>query len=112
MDPENRSSGVNQGNQLTRRPKRSARLDADRDYGDWSVGATLVAESKRYDNLANTRSVDGFYTVDARAAYALVKAWTVEATVNNLFDEDYQTVEFFEQDGRNYFVSLNYRPAP
>jgi vitamin B12 transporter len=110
MDPDNRSDGANKGNQLTRRPKRTFRLDVDRQFGRWSIGSTFVAESKRYDDLANTRELGGFGTLDMRAGYEVFKSWTLEASANNLFDKDYQTVEYFEQDGRNYFVSLNYRP--
>jgi len=110
MDPDNRSDGANKGNQLTRRPKRSFRLDVDRQFNQWSIGSTFVAESKRYDDLANTRELGGFGTLDMRAGYEFVKSWMLEASANNIFDKDYQTVEYFEQDGRNYFVSLNYRP--
>jgi vitamin B12 transporter len=110
MDPDNRSDGANKGNQLTRRPKRTFRLDVDRQFGQWSIGSTFVAESKRYDDLANTRELGGFGTLDMRAGYEVFKSWMLEASANNLFDKDYQTVEYFEQDGRNYFVSLNYRP--
>ncbi len=110
MDPDNRSDGANKGNQLTRRPKRSFRLDVDRQFNQWSIGSTFVAESKRYDDLANTRELGGFGTLDMRAGYEVVRSWTLEASANNLFDKDYQTVEYFEQDGRNYFISLNYRP--
>ena len=110
MDPDNRSNGVNKGNQLTRRAKRSLRLDVDRQFSQWSIGSTFVAESKRYDDLANTRELGGFGTLDIRAGYEVIKSWILEASANNLFDKDYQTVEYFKQDGRNYFVSLNYRP--
>ena len=110
MDPDNRSDGANKGNQLTRRPKRTFRLDVDRQFRQWSIGSTFVAESKRYDDLANTRELGGFGTLDVRAGYEVMKSWTLEASANNLFDKDYQTVEYFKQDGRNYFVSLNYRP--
>ncbi len=110
MDPENRGNGVNKGKQLARRPKRSLRIDIDRKISDWSVGCTLVAESKRYDDLANTRTISSYKKVDLRAGYALLQDWVVEASINNIFDENYETAAFYKQDGRNYFFSLNYRP--
>ena len=110
MDPENRGNGVNQGNQLTRRPKQSLRLDIDRRFAPVSVGATLVAESKRYDDLANNRKLDSYATVDLRAEYAFHRDWRVSAKVNNVLDKDYETAEFYPQDGRNYFVTVHYRP--
>ena len=110
MDPENRSNGANRGNQLTRRPKQSLRLDIDRRFAPVSVGATLVAESKRYDDLANNRKLDSYATVDLRAEYAFHRDWRVSAKVNNLLDKDYETAAYYPQDGRNYFVTLHYRP--
>ena len=110
MDPENRGNGANKGNLLARRPKRSLRLDIDRRFAALSVGATLVAESKRYDDLANNRKLDSYETVDLRAEYAFYRDWRISGTVNNLLDKDYETAEYYPQDGRNYFVTLHYRP--
>ncbi|VAW82950.1 Outer membrane vitamin B12 receptor BtuB [hydrothermal vent metagenome] len=112
MDPENRGRGANNGNQLARRPKRSFRLDVNRQFNRLSLGGTFVAESKRYNDLANTRTrkLGGFGTLDMRIGYEVFKSWTLEISANNLFDKGYQTVKFFKQDGRNYFVSMNYRP--
>lgn len=111
MDPENRGEGSNKGNQLVRRPERSLRVDADKRFAQWSFGTTLLAESERYDDLANTRKLGGYGTLDLRADYALSKHWLLAAKVANLFDKDYQTAGFFKQDGRNGFISVRYRPG-
>lgn len=110
LDPENRSSGANQGKILTRRPQHSARLEADRDYGRFSVGASVVAEGDRYDDLANANRLGGYATVDLRAAYQLDPDWRAEAALGNVFDHDYETARFYVQPGRSVFVTFKYQP--
>ena len=110
LDPENRSGGANDGNVLPRRARQSLRLDADRRFGSYGFGATLLAVGKRYDDLANTRELGGYATVDLRAEYALARDWRLQARVENLFDKDYETAAFFNQPGRSLFVTLRYQP--
>jgi vitamin B12 transporter len=110
LDPENRSGGTNDGNVLPRRARQSLRLDADRDFGRYRLGATLLAAGKRYDDLANTRRLGGYATLDVRAEYALAKDWRVQARVENLFDKDYETAAFFNQPGRSLYLTLRYQP--
>ncbi|PCH61012.1 MAG: TonB-dependent vitamin B12 receptor [Gammaproteobacteria bacterium] len=110
LDPENRSGADNDGNVLPRRVRQSLRLDADRDFGQYRLGATLLAAGKRYDDLDNTRELGGYTTLDVRTEYVLTKNWRVQARVENLLDKDYETVAFFNQPGRSLFVTLRYQP--
>ena len=110
LDPENRSGGPNDGNVLPRRARQSLRLDADRDFGRYRLGATLLAAGKRYDDLANTRELGGYATIDLRAEVALAKDWRVQARVENLLDKDYETAAFFNQPGRSLYLTLRYQP--
>lgn len=112
LDTESRSDGANDGNELPRRPLRSARLDADRDFGTYSLGGTFFAASRSYDDPANTRELSGYGLLDLRAGIVLGKDWRLQAEVNNVFDKDYETSSFFNQPGRTFFVTLHYAPAP
>ncbi len=110
LDPRNRS-GVHAGNQLPRRARRTARLDLGRGFGKFHVGVTAVAEDARFDDVANTRRLGGYATLDLRAEYALTPEWTVQASVANLFDREYQTAAFYNQPGREFAISLRWRPV-
>jgi vitamin B12 transporter len=110
VDTENRS-GFNAGNDLPRRAERSARIDLDRAFGAFRLGFTGVAAGPRYDDVANTRRLGGYATFDIRAEYAIAPAWTVQARLANLFDRDYETAEFYNQSGREWFVTVRYAPA-
>jgi vitamin B12 transporter len=111
LDPENRVSGGNYGKDLPRRARESARIDVDRAFGDFSVGMTGVANGQRYDDLGNTRRVDGFATLDLRAEYRFARHWTLQARVANLFDERYETTSFYNQPGRTWSLMLRFQPA-
>lgn len=110
QDPENRSDGAYRGNVLPRRAERSLRLDLDRDFGACSVGATLRAEGRRYDDPANTVRLPGYGLVDLRGEYRFDKAWRLEGRVANLFDRDYQTVAGYNQPGRGVYLTLRWQP--
>ncbi|MEW5703547.1 MAG: TonB-dependent vitamin B12 receptor [Pseudomonadota bacterium] len=110
LDAQDRSNGANRTNQLPRRAQQSFRLEADRGFGEYRFGWTLLAESKRYDDLANTRKLDGYATVDLRAEYIIDKDWRLQARLENMLNKDYETAAFFNQPGRGLFVTLRYQP--
>ena len=104
------SSGVNDGHRLPRRAKNFGSIDISRALGKLRFGAAIHAQGSAYDDLANTRRLDGFATVDVRSEYALAKAWKLDLRINNIFDEDYETAAFYNQDGVNGMLTLRYAP--
>ena len=79
--------------------------------GDFRVGLTATGEGSRYDDVANTRRLGGYGTLDLRAEYAITQALTLQARVANVFDRDYETVSYYNQPGREWFLTLRYAPA-
>lgn len=111
LDTENRR-GFYEGNELARRAKQSARIDIDRNVGRFRFGATAVGSGKRYDDVANTRRLGGYGTLDLRAEYALSESLRVQARVANVFDREYETASYYRQAGREWFLTLRYAPKP
>ncbi|WP_369959022.1 TonB-dependent vitamin B12 receptor [Pseudomonas benzenivorans] len=109
LEPENRSSGANDGNELARRAKQLFNLDLDRRLGAFSLGASLHAEGQRYDDLANTRELSGFATLDLRGEYRIDPEWRLQARVANLLDADYETAEGFNQPGQALYLTVRYQ---
>jgi len=111
LHPENRATDSNRGNVLPRRAEQIANLAISHRFGliDW--GAALHAEGRRYDDLANTNKLGGYATLDLRGEYAFSPEWMLQARVANLFDQQYQTARYFNQDGRNYFFTVRYQPS-
>ena len=96
---------------LPRRAERIANLDIGRRIGAFGLGAALHAEGRRYDDLANKYKLGGYATLDLRGEYAFATAWTLQARVANALDKQYETARYYNQDGRNYFLSVRYQPG-
>ncbi|MEI7035291.1 TonB-dependent vitamin B12 receptor [Fulvimonas yonginensis] len=109
--PENRDGGVNDGHLLPRRPERTARVELDRRFGRLGLGGSFLAAGARYDDLANAHRLGGYATTDLRASYAFAPGWQVEARLANAFDRHYETVYYFNQPGRSWYLTLRYAPG-
>ncbi len=108
-DPRNATAGnANQGKLLPRRAQDALRLAADWKPGAWSLGATLVAFSHRFDNAANTTRLGGYGTLDVRADWALSRDTTLGVKINNLGDKTYQTALGYNQPARELFATLRW----
>jgi vitamin B12 transporter len=111
LQPRNEDGGVNDGRTLPRRPGRTARVDLDRRFGAFGVGATVNAAGRSYDDAANRHPLGGYATTDLRASWHFAPDWQVEARLANVFDRHYETVWYFNQPGRSAFLTLRYSPA-
>ena len=109
LDPESMDSATF-GNVLPRRAQQTFRLDIDRQIGDASVGSTLNVEGRRFDNLQNTRRIDGFVTWDLRAEYQFFEQVTLQGSVNNILNTQYQTAAGYNSPGVTVFFNLRYTP--
>jgi vitamin B12 transporter len=111
LDPRNDSNDDNHGNVLPRRARDSVRLDADRRFGVFSVGASLYAADQRYDDAANTNTLGGYALADLRVAYQFSDAWKLQLNANNVFDRRYETAAFYNQPDRNFMLTASWRPG-
>ncbi|MFC5436065.1 TonB-dependent vitamin B12 receptor [Rhodanobacter umsongensis] len=111
LQPRNEDGGVNDGRTLPRRPGRTARVDLDRRFGGFGVGATVYAAGRSYDDAANRHPLAGYSTSDLRASYHFAPDWQVEVRLANVFGRHYETVYYFNQPGRSAFLTLRYSPA-
>jgi vitamin B12 transporter len=104
VDATSRSPG-SFGNQLARRPQENVNLSAD-----WqtpiglSIGTTITLTGDAFDNLANTRRLDGYALVGLRAGYSVNDRIELFGRVENLGDENYQTAAGFNSLGRNAYI--------
>ncbi|WP_430391912.1 TonB-dependent vitamin B12 receptor [Dyella sp. 20L07] len=110
MQPKN-TQGTYDGNLLPRRPEQTARVDLDRRFDKFGIGATFFASGKAYDDVANLHRLGGYTTTDLRASYEFLPSWRVEAKLANIFDRNYETAYYFNQPGRTWFLTLRYSPA-
>lgn len=110
LDARNASAGLGHDKRLARRPTRSARLDLDREFGNWGFGVSAIGEAARWDDVGNSLRVGGYGTLDGRLSWRFARAWTLQANVVNLFDKRYETSAWYVQPGREYALSLRWQP--
>lgn len=111
LDPRNDGDNPNRDKVLPRRAKQSGRVDVDRRFGKFSIGASVIGAGERYDNLANTTRLGGYGLVGLRAGYAFGDAWSVQASADNVFDKVYETAALYNQPGRTWLLTLRYQPV-
>jgi len=111
LQPKNRDGSANDGNQLAHRPEHTARVDLDRRFGAFGVGASVNAAGRNFDDAANTHPLGGYATTDLRASWHFAGDWQVEARLANVFNRHYETVWYYNQPGRSGYLTLRYSPA-
>ncbi len=104
LHPENKLTG----GRLPRRADKTVAFDLSKSFADIDVGAAVIAQGSRFDDMANKIPVGGFVTVDLRSAYHFNKNWMLSAKLNNLLDKNYQTVSGYNTADRNFFISIHY----
>ncbi|HSD37923.1 MAG TPA: TonB-dependent vitamin B12 receptor [Rhodocyclaceae bacterium] len=111
QNPKDHSGSASEGNLLVRRPRQSARVDADHDIGAFSFGASWTGVGERYDNPANSIHLGGYSLWDLRAEYRFTKDWRVQLRGENVFDKHYETAYSYNQPGAGVFLTLRYSPT-
>lgn len=74
-----------------------------------SLMITQEARSWTYSNTNGRQKASGFSKTDIRADYDVGKGFSVNASVNNLFDTSYEYTEGFLEEGRNFWLGFAYK---
>lgn len=104
LSPKNRESNL----RLPRRAEKTLFYDLSRSFGQFDLGANVLAQAERFDDVLNKTKVAGYVSVDLRSAYHLNKNWMLSAKLNNLLDKQYQTINTYNTADRNFFLSIHY----
>lgn len=89
-------------------------------WGDLQWGAEVLGSSTRYNNIANTKVMQGYALVNFTANYRINPEWKLEARANNVLDKNYvlaytgntATSPAYNTAGSNLFVGLRYNMKP
>jgi vitamin B12 transporter len=106
QEPRDETTGL----RLQGRAEHFGALHADRRFGNWSVGFSLVGSGDRYDSTnenAETR-LGSYLVMDARVRYVFNKHVTVEAVATNLGDRRYETSIGYEGPRRGLLVNVRF----
>lgn len=117
IDPRDRDSGKI----LNRRAKRTLSLDLDRRFGAFAVGASWLAVSRSFDDVANQREIAGHGLLGLRGSWQASPEVQLALKVDNLLDKEYTRALYdhdfdgqyqaFREEGRTALVSVTWTPA-
>jgi vitamin B12 transporter len=98
------------GARLQGRAEQFGTFNAERRFGDWTLGLTLVASGDRFDsaNQAPESRLGAYAVVDARVAWRYDKFTRVELSAVNLADKRYETATGYEGTRRGILVSIKF----
>ncbi len=106
LNPRNELNGL----LLPRRAKQQVALAADRRVGAWRYGGSLLHVGQRFEDVANSRSLAPYSTLDLFADWQVAKDWSLQAKLNNLTDRQYETAYGYNQPGRAFYLTLRWQP--
>ena len=110
IDTENRSIGDNFGNDLARRPKQTASVDADYRFAfGLSIGGTVTMVGDSFDEASNTTRLDGYALAGVRAELPIGERFAVYGRVDNLTDSRYETIAGYGNYGRAAYGGVRLR---
>ncbi|WP_271078225.1 TonB-dependent receptor plug domain-containing protein [Aurantiacibacter sp. MUD61] len=100
-DTENRDTG----NRLARRPRHAATFTAEwAPLEAFSLGADLRIVGASFDDAGNFTRLDPYEVLTLRAAYDVTEQVQLYGRIENVWDEDYQTVAGYGTRGRAVFI--------
>lgn len=108
VDTRNRTAGsANFDRRLPRRPKNSSSLLVDYSWSfGLETGFTVTNVSEAFDNASNSTRLPGYVLADLRAMMPIGQNLELTARIENLFDEQYETVLRFGQMPRAGYLGV------
>jgi vitamin B12 transporter len=107
MDAVNRSAGANYGKDLARRAGETASADAEVTLPNGLTGGvTMQYVGHSFDNASNTRRLKSYVLTDVRIAYPVNDTFELYGRIENLFDQQYETLYRYGTLGRGAFAGV------
>jgi vitamin B12 transporter len=110
MDAVNKSAGANYGKDLVRRAGETANANAELSLPNGlTAGVTMQYVGHSFDNAANTRRLKSYVLTDVRVSYPINDTFELYGRVENLFDQQYETLYRYGTLGRGAFAGVRAR---
>lgn len=102
-----KAENADTGNRLLRRAERSVTLSYTQELGAHRLGVSLLASGDRED--FGGVELGSYVIANLTGQFQLGQQWQLNARIENLFDEEYETAANFRMQELSGFVELRYR---
>ncbi|MGR4864048.1 TonB-dependent receptor plug domain-containing protein [Caulobacter sp. LARHSG274] len=107
MDAINKSAGPNYGKDLARRAGESAAANADLSLPNGLTGGiSLQYVGHSFNNASNSQRLKSYVLTDVRIAYPINDTFELYGRIENLFDQQYETIRTYGTLGRGAFAGV------
>lgn len=98
------------GFQLQRRAKRHGSVLASRAFGQWKVGAEVVASGERFDSSRESPAshLPGYALFNLTVSRSITPEWSVDLRWNNIRDRKYEVVQGYNTPGSNVLMNIRW----
>jgi len=97
------------GNLLPRRAEKTVNIFIAERRGAMRLGINLLAQSSRYDDIANTTRLGGYGILNLTGEYNFNKHWALRARLENTLNKEYETAYLYNTPGRFWFFGIHYQ---
>lgn len=104
---QQKADNATTGMRLLRRAERSASVSYTQNIGRHRLGISVLASGDRED--FGGRTLGAYAIANVTGALQLGESWQLNARIENLFDEEYQTAADYRMQERSGFIELKYR---
>lgn len=94
------------GEIISNRSRESLRLDFDRTFTRYSLGATVKSQGIRY---TSSTQLDSYTLIDLRANYNINKDWSLKGKITNALERKYTVNPGYNTPDKSIFVSIHYQ---
>lgn len=101
-----RAENAADGSRLLRRAEESLTLSYVQKLGAHQLGVSVLASGDREDFGA---TLPGYTLVNLTGQFQLGRRWQLNARIENLFDEDYETASGFRMQALSAFAEISYK---
>lgn len=104
QDPQDNTTGL----QLARRSKQHATFAVEYQLEKTKFGVETLLSGKRFDDVANKKSLAGYALLNLYVSYDIDKQWNILARWNNALNAKYELARNYSTPGANGFIGLSY----
>jgi vitamin B12 transporter len=110
LEAKDKSGAIDHGKLLSYRAKNSGTFYAGLTQGIVNSRLEMQAVGERFANPSNTKQLAGYTLFNMATSVKVTPEFAIGLRINNIFDENYETIQNYGTLGTNGLLTLTYTP--